>query len=95
MVHKHVEFFKALSDNTRQEILHLLEERERNVSEICEIFEHMSQPTISHHLQILRTCGLVDTRKEGKLIYYIIRKKCMHEHCKQFFGRFSVRIEIE
>lgn len=95
MIDEHVQFFKALADSTRQEILRMLEEHERNVTEICQTIENISQPTISHHLQILKHCGLVDTRKEGKLIYYFIRRERMCDNCQEFFGRFNIRIEIE
>ena len=61
--------FKALADKTRQEILELLGEDEMNVTDICSEFK-TSQPTISHHLNILKNCDLVDCRKDGKNIYY-------------------------
>jgi len=95
MVDKYVQFFKALSDATRQEILRMLEEHDMNVTEICEEFENMSQPTISHHLQILRISGLVDTRKDGKLIYYYIKRDCIEGNCQEFFRVFKIRVEIE
>ena len=47
-----VEFCKTLADETRQQILVMLMEREMNVGEIVDVFT-MSQPTISHHLNIL------------------------------------------
>ena len=49
-------FFKALSDETRREILALLERRERNVTEIVRRF-NLTQPTISRHLRVLRERG--------------------------------------
>ncbi len=60
-----VKLFKALSDTTRQDILELLSEAEMNVTDICERF-NTTQPTISHHLQVLKNCNLIDSRKEGK-----------------------------
>ena len=92
MDERHVQFFKALADVTRQEILSMLEEHEMNVTEICNAFERMTQPTISHHLHILRNSGMVDARKEGKLIYYYIRRECINDNCRDFFGRFNIRI---
>ena len=89
-----VEFFKALADATRQEILGMLTDHEMNVSEICQAFEHMTQPTISHHLQILRNSGLVDTRREGKMIYYYMRRECMNDNCRTFFTKFRIRIIV-
>lgn len=92
---KYVQFFKALADSTRQEILRMLEEEDMNVTEICEIFENITQPTVSHHLQILKNCGLVDSRKEGKLIYYFIKRECIGNNCQEFFGEFDIKIELE
>ena len=69
--------FKALSDKTRQEILGIVSESEKKVSEICSEFQ-VSQPTISHHLQILKKSGLVETRKEGKNIFYYTKKNSIN-----------------
>ena len=73
-----VKIFKALADRTRQDILELLAKRDMNVTDICSAF-HTSQPTISHHLQILRNCGLVDFRKEGKNVYYYVQQEVIDE----------------
>jgi ArsR family transcriptional regulator, arsenate/arsenite/antimonite-responsive transcriptional repressor len=62
--------FKALSDPTRLSIVNSLANREECC--VCE-FQHLglSQPTISHHLKILREAGLVDVaRKRGTWTYY-------------------------
>lgn len=81
-----VKIFKALADKTRQDILEMLAEHEKNVSDICTEF-HTTQPTISHHLHILRNCGLVDSRKEGKNIYYYVRQEVVDE----VFGGVVIR----
>lgn len=82
--------FKALSDETRQRIFELLCEEEMNVTDICEEFE-ITQPTISHHLQVLKNCDLVDTRKEGKMVYYCVNKEVV----KDVFGNVMERFHIE
>ncbi len=92
MRRKTVLLFRALGDETRQEILKMLEEQDMNVSEICEEFDNMAQPTISHHLQILRNCDLVDTRRSGKLIYYYINKKVLKNDVQEFFEVFQMEI---
>ena len=87
-----LEFFKALADTTRQEILELLHEQECNVNEICRKFEDMTQPTISHHLQILRRCDLVKAHRKGKEIYYSINKKMLRDGFEEFIARFEIQI---
>ncbi|MDH4129257.1 MAG: metalloregulator ArsR/SmtB family transcription factor [Spirochaetota bacterium] len=85
-------FLKALCDETRQKILFLLMESEKNVSELVDNFK-ISQPTISHHLNILKNAGLVSIRKEGKLIYYRLNCNCFEDCCKDFFDQFGFCIK--
>jgi len=61
--------FKALSDPTRGDILRLLKERDRTPSEILEKMS-ISQPTLSHHLDILKRANLVEWEREGQFIRY-------------------------
>lgn len=63
------ETFKALSDPTRREILHLLKKGDLSAGEIGEHFD-MTGATISHHLAILKSADLILDRREGKYIYY-------------------------
>lgn len=64
---------KALADPTRLQILNVLSRHEGNVcvKEIVESFP-LEQPTISYHLRILRTVGLIGCRKYGQCTYYYI-----------------------
>jgi DNA-binding transcriptional ArsR family regulator len=85
-----VDFCKAMSDNTRQAILRLLQVRgETNVSDIVAAFK-LSQPTISHHLGILRKYGLVKTRHEGKEVLYNVDQDNITECCGLLMSRFEV-----
>ena len=61
--------FKALGDPARVEIVSMLQEKELCVCDILDAFA-VSQPTISHHLRILKQAGLVNDKREGKWIYY-------------------------
>ena len=61
--------FKALSDPTRREILRLLCRRDMSVGEIVDKFA-MSQPSISRHLAVLRSAGLVTARRDGQNVVY-------------------------
>jgi ArsR family transcriptional regulator len=85
-----VEFCKALADETRQGILQLLQNRgEQCVGDIVETFSS-SQPTISHHLRLLRDAGLVTTRKEGKMVYYALNQNNVTECCGMLMAKFVV-----
>jgi DNA-binding transcriptional ArsR family regulator len=67
------EFLKALSHEVRLLILCFLIDGEKSVSEI----EHMlklRQPAVSQQLARLRADGLVDTRRNGKNIYYSLAR---------------------
>jgi ArsR family transcriptional regulator len=66
-------FFKALGDESRLRTLHLLEKRDMCVCELVAALES-TQPTLSHHLKILETVGLVERKKKGKWAFYGIRK---------------------
>ncbi len=83
-----VEFCRALSDGTRQRILVMLLEGERCVSDIVDAFD-ISQPTISHHLGVLKQFNLVTTRKEGKLVYYDINRDNLVECCGMLMAKFD------
>jgi len=63
------EFLRALSDPTRLKIIALLFEREWSVTELAKRLG-LSQPHTSHHLGVLRTVGIVETRRQGKHIFY-------------------------
>lgn len=63
-------FFHGLSDLTRLRIVELLlDEGEQNVSDLVVALDQ-SQGRISNHLACLRWCGYVDSRREGKFVYY-------------------------
>jgi DNA-binding transcriptional ArsR family regulator len=61
--------FRALADETRRQILDYLRAGPRTSGEIADQF-HSSWPTISRHLSVLRTGGLVVTERKGQAIYY-------------------------
>ena len=56
---------KHVSDPTRLQVISLLAEREWHAGGLCEEF-NMSQPAVSHHLNLLRLGGLIDRRRQGK-----------------------------
>jgi len=75
--------FKALNDPTRREILELLKEKDLTAGEIAGEF-NISKPSISHHLDLLRQAGLVESVKEGQFIYYSLNTTVMDEIFKWF-----------
>ncbi len=70
-----LELFRAFSDETRQEIIqHFFSEKEICVNDIASKFT-LSRPTISHHLNLMKRARLLNSRKEGKEIYYSVNKE--------------------
>ena len=71
----HSEFCKTISNPKRQEILDALREKEKTVNELMNI-TGISQSNLSQHLAILRSRGIVSTRRNGTNISYsIVNKK--------------------
>ena len=70
--------FKALNDSTRRDILELLKKGDMTAGEIADEFQ-FSKPTISHHLDLLRQAGLVESVKKGQFIYYSLDTTVMDE----------------
>ena len=85
-----VEFCKALADGTRQRILVMLAEKEMCVGDIVAAF-HISQPTISHHLSILKQFKLVTSRKDGKQVYYTANHDNVVECCGRLMAKFEAQ----
>ncbi len=83
-----VQFAKALSDPTRQSIMDVCCCRWLNVSEIVDLVD-VGQPTVSHHLAILREAGLVDVRQEGKHTYYSLNQEKVVRCCGQIMQVFA------
>ncbi|MFF0554493.1 ArsR/SmtB family transcription factor [Streptomyces sp. NPDC004266] len=64
--------FKALGDPVRLRLLSLIASHEGGEACVCDLtgpFD-VSQPTISHHLKVLREAGLVDSERRGTWVYY-------------------------
>jgi len=85
--------FKALSDGTRQEILRLLEGRQRTVGEIVGNF-NLSQPTISRHLSVLKEADLVVDQRQGQNVIYRLNDNALSTSMQEFFGQFRSCQEV-
>lgn len=69
---------RALAEPTRREILRLVRDRERTVTDIADHFS-VTRPAISQHLRVLSEAELVDVRVEGTRRYYRARPEGMAE----------------
>ena len=71
--------FTALGDEHRQRILLTFERGERlNVGQIVDV-STLSRSAVSHHLKLLRDAGVLESRKEGKEVYYWVNKHFLEE----------------
>jgi len=89
------QLFRVLGDKTRLRILMVLQQGELNVTGLCKKLG-LSQPTVSHHLGILRMHRLVTPRRSGKEIHYSIdqeRSATLAQAARSLTGRSAaVRI---
>ncbi len=69
VVYQTTQIFDALSDFTRFQILGVLMQGEKSVSEIQEV-SSVSQSAVSHQLRMLRDRGLVTARRDGQRMFY-------------------------
>jgi ArsR family transcriptional regulator len=83
-----VNFSKALADETRQEIMRLTCCQWLSVNEIVANLS-VSQPTVSHHLAILRAAGLVEVREEGKQTFYRLNEDRVARCCGDLMVKFA------
>ena len=78
-------FFKALNDETRRGIMDRLRDRDLSAGEIAGNF-NMSKPSISHHLDLLKQAGLVNSYRNGQYIIYSLNATVIDEVIKWFMN---------
>jgi len=68
------EAFKALADPVRLQLLNLIATADSGEACACDLVDPVgkSQPTVSHHLKVLREAGLVEAEKRGTWIWYSV-----------------------
>lgn len=73
-------WFKALADPTRIRILNLLAQSSEPVC-VCDITDQfpLGQPTISHHLKVLRDVRFVIAERRGTFMHYQVNQACLAE----------------
>lgn len=71
--------FKALADPVRLRLLSLIASHEGGEACVCDLTGEfdVSQPTISHHLKVLREAGLLTSRRRGTWVYYRVRPETL------------------
>jgi len=84
-------FAKAIADQTRQNIMKICCCEWLSVNEIVEHL-NVTQPTVSHHLAILREAGLVEVRQEGKQTFYRLDQGQIMVCCGQLRTTFSADV---
>ena len=89
-----VEFAKALSDDTRQKIMMLCCCQELSVNDIVAASD-VAQPTVSHHLKILRNAGLVSAKRRGKQVLYTLNQERLATACCQVAENFAPEYPVE
>jgi DNA-binding transcriptional ArsR family regulator len=80
--------FRLLADKTRLNILLLLAEGERNVTNLCEALS-LPQPTVSHHLGLLRMSNIIGNRRNGKQVFYTLNPSV------ELQGRGALRVGVQ
>ena len=82
-------FFKAMANESRLRIVGLLAERERSVQELAELLD-LKEPTVSHHLGMLKGLGLVSVRAEGVTHWHSLKPDALEDFNKALFDRKDV-----
>ena len=71
-------FFRAVGDPTRRQILDMLKEKDLTAGEIADVFA-ISKPSISYHLELLKNADLVFADKRGQYVYYSLNTSVLDE----------------
>ncbi len=83
-----VAFAKVLADPTRQQIMDCCCCQWKSVNEIVNVVK-VSQPTVSHHLAVLREADLVQAKQKGKFTYYTLNQERVASCCGQLISTFA------
>jgi ArsR family transcriptional regulator len=84
---------RALGDRTRFRLLRAVSQRERSCQELTARFP-VSQATISHHLKVLASAGLVAARREGPFHLYRSLPEALAAHGRTLAAAFGPRAPL-
>jgi DNA-binding transcriptional ArsR family regulator len=82
-------FFKALADKSRLTLLGLLAQREHSVQELAALVG-LKEPTVSHHLGMLRRLGLVSQRQDAATHWYVLEPDAITALAKRLSSREQI-----
>src|ERR1041385_158579 len=85
-----LDFFKAMADESRLGIIGLLTARERSVQELARSLD-LKEPTVSHHLAILKAQGLVTARAEGTTRWHALDRDALEKLSRRVLQPSSLR----
>lgn len=80
--------FKALSDPTRRQVLHLLRKGPMSAGELSDQF-NVSKPTMSAHFAVLKEADLVHAEKAGRSVIYHLKLSVLEEALLGFVHSFG------
>lgn len=89
-----LEFFKVLGNESRLKILGLLANEERSVGEVADTLG-LKEPTVSHHLAMMKTLGLVTMRAEGNVRIYQLNARFLEKMNKEIFTQENLATLID
>ncbi len=82
--------FAALGDPTRRQVLRLLRQGSKTAGEIADEF-HLTKPTMSHHLRILKAAGLVRSERRGTTLVYTLQSTVLEDVAAEILDLLPAR----
>jgi len=89
-----LEFFKAMADESRLRIVGLLAHGERSVQDLARALD-LKEPTVSHHLAILKGLGLVTVRAEGTTRWHALDQGALERLSKRVLQPANLKPAVE
>jgi DNA-binding transcriptional ArsR family regulator len=83
------ETFKALSDPTRRRILKALKSGSMSAGELAGLFP-ITKGSLSHHFNVLKTAGLIRSRRKGQQIIYALNTSVFEDVARTMLDLFKI-----